>query len=127
MDINTMAGEAYEHARRSGFHDGHPLDDWSADWDADRLLDYARSYITVKLALITTEVSEAIDEVRSNPGPLVKYYREDGKPEGLESELADVILRTGDLAASFGIDLEAAVIEKHEYNLTRPAKHGKNF
>jgi len=31
------------------------------------------------------------------------------------------------MADYYGIDLEAAIIEKHEFNKTRPYKHGKKF
>lgn len=46
------------------------------------------------------------------------------KPVGLPSELADIIIRVLDFAAQQRIDLDSAVIEKMEYNATRPAKHG---
>lgn len=46
------------------------------------------------------------------------------EPVGLPSELADIIIRTLDLAASLDIDIDAAVIEKMEYNATRPAAQG---
>lgn len=47
-----------------------------------------------------------------------------GKMEGIPSELADVIIRVLDMAEHYGIDIEAALKEKHAYNLTRPYKHG---
>jgi NTP pyrophosphatase (non-canonical NTP hydrolase) len=78
------------------------------------------------LALLHTEVSEAVEEVRK-PGyaPTRTYHRtSDGKPEGLPSELADIFIRLVDTAESFGIDLEAAVREKHAFNATRPHRHG---
>ena len=43
------------------------------------------------------------------------------------SELADVIIRVGDLAGVYGIDLETAVVRKMNYNRTRPHKHGKAY
>lgn len=125
MDIRDMANKAFDHAYDSGFHEDHPHDVLEElGYVSDAAI---RNYLMVKLALIVTEATEAMDEVRSNDDPLESYYREDGKPEGLASELADIIVRTGDLAASFEIDLEAAVIEKMAYNKSRPAKHGKHF
>ncbi|MBR3996408.1 MAG: hypothetical protein IKI97_14170, partial [Clostridia bacterium] len=59
--------------------------------------------------------------------PTETYYREDGKPEGVPSELADAVIRCFDMADYYGIDLEAAIMEKHAFNLTRPYKHGKEF
>lgn len=46
------------------------------------------------------------------------------KPVGLPSELADILIRVFDFAAQQRIDLDAAVVEKMEYNATRPHRHG---
>ena len=42
----------------------------------------------------------------------------------MASELADIVIRVGDLAERLGIDLGRAVEEKHAFNLTRAMKHG---
>lgn len=46
------------------------------------------------------------------------------KPEGIPSELADIVIRVSDICGRYGIDLEAAIKEKMEYNKNRPYKHG---
>lgn len=46
------------------------------------------------------------------------------KPEGLASELADAVIRIMDFAGYKGIDLEAMIIRKHEFNKSRAYKHG---
>ena len=85
------------------------------------------SNIDQKLLLIVGEVSEAHEEFRSDNDLAHVYYREDGKPEGFEFELADVLIRTLDLAGALGIDIGARVEEKLRFNKTRPPKHGRNF
>jgi len=49
------------------------------------------------------------------------------KPEGVPSEIADIVIRCLDLAARFEFDLGAAVEEKILYNETRARMHGKRF
>lgn len=46
------------------------------------------------------------------------------KPEGIPIELADCIIRILDYCGKEGIDIEEAIKIKHEYNLTRPYRHG---
>jgi NTP pyrophosphatase (non-canonical NTP hydrolase) len=57
------------------------------------------------LMLIVTEVGEAAEECRGEV-PTANF----------ETELADIILRTADLAKQFGIDLDAVVAAKLELN-----------
>ena len=53
------------------------------------------------------------------------YESAGGKPEGYPTELADIIIRTLDLAYMLSIDIDAAVQEKLAFNATRGHKHGK--
>lgn len=74
------------------------------------------------LALIHSEVSEALEEYRRD----TMGYREraDGKPEGFGVELADTIIRIADLAGALGVDLTYCLRRKMAYNKTRPHRHG---
>ena len=108
-----------------------------------------RRAIAEKLALIHEEVSEALGEIRSGRDPLEVYFVHKGtgieyeeqqydvhgvpqcKPEGFLVELADAVIRIGDLAYLVG-DGDGAILAfaqriKHEYNATRPFKHGRKF
>ena len=42
----------------------------------------------------------------------------------LAEELADIIIRVGDAASHWEIDLETAVVEKMRRNRERPVRHG---
>lgn len=107
--ITELLREAHATSAAHGFHDG---DHNCAE----------------KLALIHSEVSEALEEARGKKfDPKRTYYRDDGKPEGYPAELADVVIRVFDEAAHHGIDLEAAIVEKMAFNKKRPLKHGKAF
>jgi NTP pyrophosphatase (non-canonical NTP hydrolase) len=81
-----------------------------------------------KHALIHSEVSEALEEVRK-PTALVSSVtiRQDGKPEGFPTELADIVIRVADLCGQLNIDLDEVIRMKMTYNATRPHKHGKAF
>jgi len=77
------------------------------------------------IALMHTELSEAYEEYRNHKSLNETYYEDDGKPCGIPSELADVIIRIFDFAGGANIDLEKIILEKMEYNEKRPYKHGK--
>src|SRR6185369_7266774 len=57
--------------------------------------------------------------LRQMPG-MVKYL----KPEGIPSELADIIIRVLDIVAFHGIDIAAAIADKMAYNESRTYRHG---
>lgn len=75
------------------------------------------------IALIHSEASEALEDFRSGL-PINEMTYEGEKPCGIPSELADIVIRCMDLAERYDINLGDAIIEKHEFNKTRPYKHG---
>lgn len=76
------------------------------------------------IALCHSELSEALEEHRNGHLPTEIYYSNTEKPEGIPIELADCIIRILDYCGKEGIDIEEAIRIKHEYNKTRPYRHG---
>lgn len=77
------------------------------------------------IALIHSELSEAFEEYRNHHAPTEIYFNEGNpKPEGIGIELADAIIRILDMCAKYGIDLDTCIRVKHEFNKTRPYRHG---
>jgi hypothetical protein len=76
-----------------------------------------------ELALIHSEVSEALEGMRAGNPPSSKI------PEfsKAEAECADAVIRLMDTCHARGWRLAEAIIAKHEYNLTRPRKHGEKL
>lgn len=91
--------------------------------------EYKMYYLMTKLHLIDSETCEAGDEIRGGHTINEIYYREDGKPEGFLPELADVVIRALGIAYELNLadELHDAIIEKHEFNKSRPHKHGREF
>lgn len=78
-----------------------------------------------RIALIHSEASEALEAYREYGDLDARTEHPKGKPVGVPSELADIVIRVADLAAIESIDLEEHVREKMIYNRTRPYRHGK--
>lgn len=70
------------------------------------------------------EEIEALEEYRNGHGATEIYFSDSGKPEGIPTELADVIIRVLDYCGYAGINIDAAISQKHEYNKSRPYRHG---
>lgn len=92
----------------------------SHGWDFDASDDDA---FATKVALIHAELSEALEERRDHAADRV----ENGKPEGVGPELADVLIRTLHLMHKLGVDIDGTVRAKVAYNRTRSFRHGRAF
>lgn len=100
-------------------------------WDADFITDlevtgnsdHATALLyqnATKIALIHSEISEAMEGLRKNKMDDHLPHR-----KSVEVELADALIRIFDLAGRLDLDLATAVIEKGRYNAIR-ADHNKD-
>lgn len=75
---------------------------------------FGKALVAEKLALIHSEVSEAMEAARKN-------LMDDKLPhrKGIEVELADAVIRILDLCGALELDLAGAIQEKLAYNAKR--------
>lgn len=107
MQMFDLILHSYNTAQVKGWHDG-------------------KRTLVEELALMHTEISEAVEETRKPQQPMLVIGCDgDGqKPGGLAVELADTIIRICDTAMYRKIPLIEALVAKMRYNLTRPVRHG---
>ena len=126
--INDLSKSIYEHNSRVGWWDNLGLkrglldkilknDSLSEDTKfgvLDSLNTDINLIITQKLALVHSEISEALEGLR-------KDLKDDHLPQYdmFEVELADAIFRILDLAGAFNIPIGNIMMEKWDYNTKR--------
>jgi hypothetical protein len=107
MNLRELCERAHKNNIAKGF------------WDRDPIL--TPNVIASRLALIHSEISEALEELREHR-ELMRF--ENDKPEGFPAELADAVIRIADLCGALGIDLDSVVKAKMAYNAKREYRHG---
>lgn len=113
--VNGMCMEAHETAVEHGFYD-----------EIDEIEEYLREkeepekdaevrtmFILAQLSKIGSEVGEAVGAIQHG-----EYLQ-------LHEELADIVIRTFDLADYLGCRLGDCIVLKMKKNENRPYKHGK--
>lgn len=114
--VVDLVNDSWHIAEEKGFHEGR---------------DSGRSCTLLRLCLVHTEVSEAAQVVKRKWPEVVSEFSDVRKAlearEELAEELADAMIRIGDLAFCCGIDggqLARAIMAKHHKNLSRPKYYG---
>lgn len=128
--LNAAATEVGQAAAANGWHDRYnTLEDGPEKTD----------HVVAKLALVVSEISEAVEEIRAgnwteyaspveilylDGTPTGRYATDPGKPEGYPVEVADAAIRLLDLCFMTGIDLGDVAARKLAFNATRGRMHG---
>lgn len=119
--LNKEALEVFESNKKQGFWEDYK--NMMNDADTASCEKTVKSlFVAQRLALITSEISEALEADRKDLMDDKLTHR-----KGLEVELADALIRILDMAGGMELDLGGAVEEKLAYNKTRAYKHGKAY
>jgi NTP pyrophosphatase (non-canonical NTP hydrolase) len=110
--LNDLSRKVFQNAVDKGFYSKE-----------DGVVIVGSSEVPAKIALMHSELSEALEEWRNGRHPYETYIK-DGKPEGVPVELADTLIRILDFCGAWGIDIDKVVEDKMAYNATRPHMHG---
>ena len=112
MDINNFAQACHDYALRNGF------------WDRPKTPGE-------QIALMHSELSEALEFYRDgqpldDPQTQVIWTpsKTGEKPDGFFIELGDTVIRIFDTMCYYGVSPEEMLRLKHDYNQTRPYRHG---
>lgn len=146
--LNELSQQIYEQNEDKGFYeDGNKLRTLVAN-EAPELMPILENFITgQRIALITSEASEALEADRKNKSVNeVRYFDEAWKntakevsdetfkhsfegvvKDTMEDEIADILIRVLDFCGANNIDIDFHVQAKLRYNSLRPYKHGKNY
>jgi NTP pyrophosphatase (non-canonical NTP hydrolase) len=127
--LNELAAEIHENAKAHGWYDNAPtFPEVIATMHSElseALEEYRAGKPPLYYVINTEQGGETIPAIRAdvyNPSADEEFAGE--KPQGLAVELADAVMRILDTCAFMEIDIERVIRLKHEYNKSRPYRHG---
>lgn len=100
MGINEIGEKSHEINKSNGWDVFHPSC-WQDKWKT-----------TAHMALVTSEVSEAVEAIRAKD---INNFAE---------EMADAVIRISSIMHGLGFDLEKEILTKLEKNRQRGFRHG---
>jgi NTP pyrophosphatase (non-canonical NTP hydrolase) len=150
MKIKKLVSESYKNAEEKGFwkhYDTilHKMKKHN-NFSVEEIEAFRISFINQKIMLVVSELSEMMESLRNSKitecdssviddlrlqfeeNPELFYMRfVHHIKDTFEDELADVMIRLGDLIGKLGIDIDSHIELKQKFNSLREDMHGKKF
>lgn len=105
MSIEELQNLCHQNAKHAGWWD-----------DYQKMPDeYKKYFLASRYSLFHSELSEGLEGLRKHKADSHLTHR-----PAEEVELADLLIRVFDYAGAMNMDLAGAIVEKIEYNKTRP-------
>lgn len=111
MNVRELQKELFEDYKVKGYYEN-----WIVKNELDKKLQ--KQVDIAELGLITTEISEAMEVIRSHTNGFSR--------EHLAEECVDIIIRTINFMSRKGLDLDIALWLKSNKNKKREWLHGKD-
>lgn len=125
QNLTELAKEINSDVRKKGFWNSmHNAIKLSEENSGIFTKDIKDAFIAQKLALVHTEVSEAVEALRKDGYESEEYGL--FEKDSFADELADSIIRILDLCGELEIDIEKQIQWKLTKNKQREFMHGKN-
>jgi NTP pyrophosphatase (non-canonical NTP hydrolase) len=110
MELEEIQSMVFEEYKKNGY--AHR---WTKEYFTDHPLEFDLLIDLAEVGLINTEVSELLEDIRSN------------EKEKWATEAADIVIRVLNWCNRKGIDVDNAIWQKHLKNMERGVLHGRTI